>query len=185
MFEISDFELRILDLIQEKLSCGFLDTVMPKLTSVGNVGIIWIIAAVLLMISKKYRRNGIELSASLLGCALVVNLILKDLVARQRPCWMNEAFELLISVPMDYSFPSGHTTASFAAAYVLMKANRKFGIAAYIIAALIAFSRLYLYVHFPTDVLAGAVIGTVIGMIVCFASKKFLTSHKKNDPLDQ
>ena len=86
MFAISDFELRILDLIQEKLSCGFLDTAMPKLTSVGNVGIIWIIAAVLLMIRKKYRRSGIELSAALLGCALVVNLILKKIKkSREKP----------------------------------------------------------------------------------------------------
>ncbi len=170
---MTEIDFRILDLIREKLSNGFLDTVMPWLTAVGNVGIIWIIIAAAMLISRKYRRNGLELAAGLVGCALVGNLLLKNLIARQRPCWINDTIELLIAVPLDYSFPSGHTMASFAAAAIILHANRKFGIAAYILAVLIAFSRLYLYVHFPTDVLAGAIIGTLIGIAVCFFPKKF------------
>lgn len=170
---MTEIDFRILDFIREKLSNGFLDTVMPKLTAVGNIGLIWIFIAAAMVISRKYRRNGIELAAGLAGCALVGNLLLKNLVARQRPCWINDTVEMLIAVPKDYSFPSGHTMTAFAAAAILMYANKKFGIAAYILAALLAFSRLYLYVHFPTDVLAGAVIGTLIGIAVCFFSKKF------------
>lgn len=175
------FDFRILDFIRENLSNGFLDFVMPKLTAVGNVGFIWIFIAAAMVISRKYRRNGIELAAGLAGCALVGNLLLKNLVARQRPCWINDTVEMLIAIPKDYSFPSGHTMASFAAAAIILHANRKFGIAAYILAVLIAFSRLYLYVHFPTDVLAGAVIGTLVGIAVCFFSKKFFPPKDLHD----
>lgn len=175
-------DFRILDFIHEKLTCRFLDHIMPILTAAGNAGLIWIIIAAAMLISRKYRQNGLELAAGLAGCALVGNLLLKNIIARQRPCWINGAVELLIAVPKDYSFPSGHTMASFAAAAVIMHANRKFGIAAYISAVLIAFSRLYLYVHFPTDVIAGAVIGTLIGIAVCFFSQKlFPTKNMQND----
>ncbi len=170
---MTEIDFRILDFIREKLSNGFLDFVMPKLTAIGNIGLIWIFIAAAMVISRKYRRSGIELAAGLAGCALVGNLLLKNLVARQRPCWINETVELLIAVPKDYSFPSGHTMTAFAATAIIFHANRKFGIAAYVLAVLLAFSRLYLYVHFPTDVLAGAVIGTLIGIAVCFFSKKF------------
>ena len=71
-------------------------------------------------------------------------------------------------VPKDYSFPSGHTQASFAAATALFTGNKKAGICAYVLAALIAFSRLYLYVHFPTDVLAGVVIGICCGLLSAY-----------------
>lgn len=172
---MTEIDFRILDFIREKLSNGFFDFVMPKLTAVGNVGFIWIFVAAAMVISRKYRRNGLELAAGLVGCTLVGNLLLKNLIARQRPCWINDTIELLIAVPKDYSFPSGHTMASFAAAAIILHANKRLGIAAYILAAVIAFSRLYLYVHFPTDVLAGAVIGTVIGIAVCVFSKKFFT----------
>ena len=176
---MTEIDFRILDLIREKLSNGFLDAVMPRLTAVGNVGLIWIIIAAAMLISRKYRRNGLELAAGLVGCALVGNLLLKNLVARQRPCWINDAVELLIAVPLDYSFPSGHTMASFAAAAILLHANRKFGIAAYILAVLIAFSRLYLYVHFPTDVLGAAVLGVAIGLAACAAGDKVWTALTK------
>lgn len=170
---MTEIDFRILDFIREKLSNGFFDFAMPKLTAVGNIGLIWIFIAAAMVISQKYRRSGIELAAGLAGCALIGNLLLKNLVARQRPCWINETVELLIAVPKDYSFPSGHTMTAFAAAAIILHANKRLGIAAYILAAVIAFSRLYLYVHFPTDVLAGAVIGTLIGIAVCFFSKKF------------
>lgn len=183
MSVIQSLDFRLLDLIHEKLSCGFLDYVMPRLTSIGNGGFIWLVSAALMLISRKYRRNGIELLSGLAGSVVIGNLLLKNLIARQRPCWINEAVNLLIAVPTDYSFPSGHTMSSFVAAAIIMHTNKKWGIAAYILAALIAFSRLYLYVHFPTDIIAGAVIGTLIGAAVCVLSEKFfpkgLTSNEK------
>lgn len=91
--------------------------------------------------------------------------MLKPLVARERPCWINESVHLLVAMPKDYSFPSGHTQASFASATAIFHVNKKAGVCAFILAVLIAFSRLYLYVHFPTDVLAGIGIGVICGLL--------------------
>ena len=96
---------------------------------------------------------------------LVGNVFLKNFVARPRPCWLDSSVRLLIANPTDYSFPSGHTLSSVIGATILTKTNRRFGYAAIPLAALIAFSRLYLYVHFPSDVLAAAVLGVVIGEV--------------------
>lgn len=119
------------------------------------------------------------LLGGLVCCVVVGNLILKNLVARARPCSLNTTVNLLISAPTDYSFPSGHTTSSFAAAVIWYHADKRFGVPALILAFLIAFSRLYLYVHFPSDVIAGALIGAAIGhtawvvgnKITCFKTK--------------
>ena len=97
---------------------------------------------------------------------LVGNVCLKNLIARPRPCWLDSSVQLLISSPTDYSFPSGHTLSSAIGATVLTKANHQFGWAAIPLAAAIAFSRLYLFVHYPSDVLAGAVLGVAIGEAV-------------------
>lgn len=183
MSVITEIDFKILDYIHSHMSCGVLDFIMPKITFLGNAGLIWIIAAIIMLIIKKYRRNGGELAVSLIGCVLIGNLLLKNLVARARPCWINEAVNMLIAVPQDYSFPSGHTMSSFAAAAVIMHMNRKLGVAAYVLASLIAFSRLYLYVHFPTDIIAGAVIGTAIGFAVCalFDKKASLKGTETNE----
>lgn len=173
---ITEIDFRVLDLIHDHLSCGFLDYIMPRLTTLGSGGFIWLVSAALMLMSRKYRRNGAELLSGLAGCVVIGNLLLKNLVARSRPCWINDTVSLLIAVPTDYSFPSGHTMSSFAAAAVIMHTNKKWGIAAYILAFLIAFSRLYLYVHFPTDIIAGVLIGTLIGFAVCTASEKISES---------
>jgi len=113
---------------------------------------------------------------------LTGNLTLKPLIARPRPCWVDESVRLLIPNPTDYSFPSGHTLSSVIGATVLTKANAKFGLAAIPLAALIAFSRLYLYVHYPTDVLGGMVFGILAGY-VGYLMVKFLEaklSGRKN-----
>ena len=107
---------------------------------------------------------------------LAGNLTLKPLIARPRPCWLDESVQLLIANPTDYSFPSGHTLSSLIGATVLTKANRKFGFAAIPLAALIAFSRLYLYVPFPTDILGAAVLGMAIGLLTCIIGDKIWTA---------
>lgn len=97
--------------------------------------------------------------------ALLCNVTLKPLVARLRPFEIADTMrQLLIDPPSDFSFPSGHTTSSFAAATALAAARARGGLAAMILAAVIAFSRLYLYVHYPTDVIAGALIGAFSGL---------------------
>ena len=155
----------ILHWIQNNISCPFLDAVVPKLTMLGNAGIIWILAGVLLLCTKKYRRQGALVLMGLLVGLLVGNVALKHLVARSRPCWLDPSVQLLIATPTDYSFPSGHTLSSVIGATILTKTDRRFGYAAIPLAALIAFSRLYLYVHFPSDVLAAAVLGVLIGKV--------------------
>ena len=120
MSVITEIDFRVLDLIHDNLSCGFLDYVMPRLTSLGSGGFIWIVTAVLMLINRKYRRNGAELLSGLAGSVVIGNLLLKNLVAMSRPCWINDTVNLLIAVPTDYSFPSGHTMSSFAAAAVIM-----------------------------------------------------------------
>lgn len=139
---------------------------MAFITSLGNAGIIWIVLAVVLLILPKTRKTGIIVAAALLMDLILCNLILKNLVARVRPYDVNTAIAILIKKPLDFSFPSGHTAASFAAMTALFLAKmKKAWIAALILAVLIAFSRLYFYVHYPTDVLGGAVVGILSGII--------------------
>ena len=154
----------ILYWIQSHTVCDLLDLLMPKLTLLGSGGAVWLLAAGGLLCTKKYRRQGVILLAGLAVGVLVGNVCLKNLVARPRPCWLDDSVFMLIPSLTDYSFPSGHTLASAIGATVLTKTNRKFGWAAIPIAAIIAFSRLYLFVHFPSDILAGAVLGVAIGM---------------------
>lgn len=159
---LTTLDFQILHTIQRIFSGSVLDFLMPKITALGNGGILWIFLAILLLIFPKTRKNGLQLGVSCMGCGLIGNLLLKNLVARNRPCWI-EDHTMLIAMPTDFSFPSGHTMVSFAAATVLWHWNRKVGLTAYVLAGIIAFSRLYLFVHFPSDVLAGAVIGSLIG----------------------
>ncbi len=162
-----DIEFGILDFVREHLSCKALDAVMPVVTYLGSVGIVWLVCAAVLLFIRGYRKSGVMLCVGLLVCFIVGNLLLKNLTARDRPCWINESAELLIPVPTDYSFPSGHAMSSFAAAVILLHTDKRIGIPALILAVLIAFSRLYLYVHFPTDVAAGALLGCAVGIAVC------------------
>ena len=150
----------ILHEIRAFLTCPLLDMLMPKITMLGNSGAVWILAAGGLLCTKKYRKYGIILLAGLAMGVLVGNVFLKHLIARPRPCWLDQSVPLLIAVPNDYSFPSGHTLASVIGATILTAADRRFGIIAIPLAILIAFSRLYLYVHFPSDILGAVILGS-------------------------
>lgn len=164
------FDLPILDWIQANFQCGFLDVFMPFITLFGEAGIFWIACAVLLLITKKYRKIGLGMGFALIFGVIVCNMTIKPLVMRPRPYdFQAEQFgvtiKLLVDGLHDYSFPSGHTIASFEAATVLMLNNKKLGIPALILACLIALSRLYLYVHYPTDVLVALVLGVAFGFL--------------------
>lgn len=163
MFYFS-WEFPFLDALQ-KIHNPILDRLMVAVTSLGNIGIFWILTGLLMLFFKRTRRCGFTVLLALLFSLLAGNLILKNLVARSRPCWINPDVALLIPNPGDFSFPSGHTQASFAAALSIFLCHRKAGIGALLLAAVIGFSRLYLYVHFPTDVLGGLLIGCVLALI--------------------
>ena len=162
--KMSNIEFTILDFIQSYIRNPILDKAMVFITTLGNSGMIWIVTAILMLCSKKYRKTGIILAIGLIGSLVIGNIILKPLFHRLRPFQIKEGIELIISAPHDFSFPSGHTLASVISATILLIRERKIGIWALVLAILIAFSRLYLYVHFPTDVLGGAVIGVIIGL---------------------
>lgn len=168
---IQTMDWAILRGLRQATTCGFLNYWMPKITMLGNAGVLWLLTAAGLLISRKYRRYGVLLLAALAVGALIGNLCLKPLVARARPCWL-EVTELLIAVPKDYSFPSGHTLASVIGAAVLTAANRRFAFWAVPAAVLIAFSRLYLDVHFPTDVLMAALLGLAVALAVLSVARR-------------
>ena len=142
-----------------------LDKVMVFVSVLGNAGIFWIAVGLLLLITKRYRRGGAQMLVAMAVTFVIGNLILKNLVARERPCWIDREVLLLMASPSDYSFPSGHSMNGFAGSVSLLCIDRRIGIPAVILAAIIAFSRLYLFMHFPTDVFAGIVIGLVIALI--------------------
>ena len=175
-----NFDWTVLQAIREFMACPFLDFLMPKITMLGNSGAIWLLTAGGLLCTKKYRKQGAFLLMGLLVGAIVGNVFLKNMVARPRPCWLDPSVQLLIAVPKDYSFPSGHTLASVISATILTAMKVKFGAAAVWLAALIGFSRLYLYVHFPSDVLTAAALGLGIGLLVVRCggrAEKLLRGH--------
>jgi undecaprenyl-diphosphatase len=176
---ISTYDWAVLHWIHNTLTCTFLDYLMPKITELGNGGMIWILVGFVLIATKRYRRYGIILIIGLVLGVIVGNVFLKNLIARSRPCWIDHSVTLLIANPSDYSFPSGHTLASVIAATILTLSKKKFGYIAIPLATLIAFSRLYLYVHFPSDILGAAFIGVTIGLLVFSVEKKYIPVEKE------
>lgn len=172
------YELRILDYLQT-LHSPFLDSLMVFITHLGDYGLLWILIALVLIINPKTRKTGLALAFALLVDVLFSNLLLKPFVARIRPCDTHVNVPLLISRPLDYSFPSGHTAASFTAAVTLLGHKSRLGWPSLLLAFLIGFSRLYLYVHYPTDVLAGILIGFCIGGGITFLFRSIRSVRAK------
>lgn len=163
-----DLDGKILLFIQEFLRAPWLTAVMKFITSLGDGGIIWIVLAAILLCTKQYRKTGTAMAVALLIGYLVTNLILKNLVLRVRPYDAIAGLQALIGPMRDSSFPSGHTTSAVAAGFVMLKGTPRYlGIPAFTLAVLIALSRLYLGVHYPTDVLVGA----LIGLFAAFSAK--------------
>ena len=176
-FLAENFDLPILDWIAANMQCKLLDVLMPIITVLGDAGIFWIATAVVLMLFPKYRQAGMSMGIALLIGVVVCNMILKPVVGRIRPYdyqfqHFGKTIALLIATPHDFSFPSGHTIASFEAAVALTFHNRKLGIPALVLAVLIAFSRMYLYVHYPTDVIASVILGTGLAFLGVFLVNK-------------
>ena len=172
-----NFDLPILDWIVANLWCPFLDAVMPVITVLGDAGIFWIAVAALFLFIPKYRKMGLSMGVALMMGVVICNMILKPWVGRIRPYdYQFEVFQktipLLIERQHDFSFPSGHTIASFEAAVAMLLWNKKLGIPAMILAVLIAFSRMYLYVHYPTDVIASVILGTGLAFLGTYLVKK-------------
>lgn len=154
----------ILRWINRKFRNKIFDKIMPIITSAGNLGIIWIVISVLLLTKKDYRILGKMIIAALIITTVIGEGIIKNIVKRKRPFYGEQDKELLISAPITYSFPSGHTASSFAVAAVFIGTDNAASFEIIILASLIAFSRIYLAVHYPSDVIGGGIIGFLCGL---------------------
>ena len=156
----------ILLFIQEFLRNPLLTPIMRVVTTLGNNGAIWILLTIFLLVFPRTRRVGCMLTAALIGTLLINNIILKNLVARTRPYEVIEGLTYLVKKPTDFSFPSGHSGCAFAAACIMFRRlPGKYGVPALILAIVISLSRLYVGVHYPSDVLFGIISGIVISYV--------------------
>lgn len=172
------FEFAFLDGLQQ-LRSSVMDALAIFFEYAGSHGEIWIVITLLLLIRPQTRRAGLSMALALILYLIIGDGILKPFFARPRPCDINSAVTLLVPRPNGHSFPSGHTSSAFAAASALFWQNRKLGIPALVLAAFIGFTRLYLYVHFPTDVLGGVLLGLALGTVAA-KTVNFLANKKKN-----
>ncbi|MGL5086461.1 MAG: phosphatase PAP2 family protein [Clostridium sp.] len=169
---ITSIDKEIIMFIQNNLHSDIMDWIMVVITSLGDAGLIWILMGLGLAITKKYRRVGYLVLGALLLGLILGEVILKNIIQRDRPFMIIEGIDSIIKAPTSYSFPSGHTTASFAAAGVLASSFRKKSIFIFMGASLIAISRIYLGVHFPTDIIAGIILGLTCSYLVLLIDKK-------------
>ena len=164
---IQQLDLSILLFIQEHLRFAWMNDFWEFITHFGDGGIFWIVLTLALMIPKRTRKAGIVAACSLLLGFLITNVTLKPLVDRVRPYNYSDVIIPLGRIPVESSFPSGHTCASFAGALIYVRMlPKKCGISLLVLAVLISLSRLYLCVHFPTDVLGGFLVALFSSMLV-------------------
>lgn len=175
--DIMNFELSILDAIQT-IRFPLLDQIMLFVTHIGDAGLIWILLSLSLLIFKKTRKIGLACALALICSLVITNLGLKNLIGRARP-YNYRDITLLISTPKDFSMPSGHTSASFSVAYILIRNKLKIkgvriDIIALVLAATMAFSRMYLYVHFPSDIIVSLFIAYLCARLGELFSNKII-----------
>ena len=178
MEAIYSFDFSVFQFVEEYIWNPVLDVIMTVITTLGDGGLIWIACAICLLATKKYRKVGAMVAAGLIISLAVTDGVLKPLIDRPRPFnyegWLGQFnFPELVEKPTSVSFPSGHTSSSFAAAVpMLLKSKKRIGIPAIILAALVAFSRIYVHVHYCTDVLAGLVMGIIYGLLAVLVVEK-------------
>lgn len=181
--QLNIWDGQMLLFIQNHLRSETLNPIVIAVTNLGNAGIFWIVLSVILLFPKKTRRAGILSLLALLGSLCVTNFLLKNYVARVRPYEVVQGLQCLIPAQKDWSFPSGHASASFASAVVIYKScHRGIGVPALILAFAISLSRLYVGVHYPSDVIVGMIIGTLIALILfwIFGEKKYKARARRH-----
>ena len=163
----------------QNLRCEFLDKFILALTwLVGDYGQLWAVVGAVMLFFKKTRKCGIVVLVSYALVFLGGQYVLKDLIARERPCVIDQTVELIVARKTSYSCPSTHTAWAFAAATSIFLRFKKWGIALFAVAAVIGFSRLYLFMHFPTDVLFGAVLGAAFAI----GTHYLVNAFRKKEP---
>jgi hypothetical protein len=169
---------------QEHIVSDFLTPIMIAASTLGDFGAVWLFAAVTMICTRTYRRTGIAVLIALAVSTLVGNAGLKNLIMRERPFIDFPDVPLLTALEHSYSFPSGHTFSSFAAATAIAIGNRRWAIAAMGTAALIGFSRVYLFMHYPSDVLGGALLGIAFGALAWKYSGRLCRAWQTEDYKD-
>lgn len=173
---ITALDTEILLWIQENLRTPALTWIFCALSLIATFGAIWIVTGLVLLIIKKTRRAGLFILICLAVEYVLNDLVLKGIIGRVRPYEVIDSLVLLVPPEHSLSMPSGHAAVSFAAALAITLSCGKKGAWAYLLAALIAFSRIYVGVHYPSDVLLGMIVGTLttlsVYLVVRFAMKK-------------
>lgn len=177
---LNPFDQTIMVAVQSACHNPVTDAVFPVITYLGEKGIFWIVLALGLAIlggKSGWRRCGVLMLLAMLAGLLIGEAGIKNMVCRPRPFQDYPGFAaLLIPPPSGFSFPSGHTCSSFAAATVVFCRDKRWGAGALGLAMLIGFSRIFLFVHYPTDVLAGAALGVLCGLAAALVDRRFAGS---------
>lgn len=177
---IQRFDTLILEFINT-IHNSVLDNIMVFITRLGDAGFIWIVIGILLIISKKYRKVGLILALALIIQSILGEGVIKNIVQRDRPFLIMENIELLIKAPTSFSFPSGHTAASITSGIVLVYFFGKKGLPFLLLGLLIAFSRIYLLVHYPSDVIGGVLLGCFSAYVAIVVGKRYKVEKIKNN----
>lgn len=174
---INNLDTQTLLYIQEHIRTDLLSSILIPFTHLGDKGILWILTSLILMCFKKTRKIGLICGLSLFIGAIITNVMLKNIVARTRPFYAINDLIALISYPKDYSFPSGHSTSWFAGGFsMFLTINKKISFIFLILATCMGFSRLYVGVHYPTDVISGIIIG-IVSALISYYTIKIIYKH--------
>lgn len=172
------WEFDFLYFLQE-MHTDLLDKLMVSLTTFGNAGIFWIVLTIVLVAIPKTRKCGLTSLIAMVGTYILGNLILKNVIARPRPFTIDPSVELLVKKPFEYSFPSGHTMNGFTVACCVFYYYKLPGVFAILLAGAIAFSRMYLFVHYPTDIMGGIAIGVLDSIVAYIVVKRIYEQKSK------
>ncbi|MGN1044678.1 MAG: phosphatase PAP2 family protein [Candidatus Methanomethylophilaceae archaeon] len=171
-----DWDAGVLFWIRDNMSCGFLDAVMPIVSKICTADIVWFAAALLMICDRRTRKAGTFMLLALLISVVISNLVLKPAVGRLRPY---DALDvpIIVSPSAEYSFPSGHATGvTVVASVLLMSGYRRTGCCMCVFAAIVMFSRMYLFMHYPTDIIGGVFAGIAA---VAFASAIMISYERR------
>lgn len=178
---INFFDGSIMAFIQAYFHNAFTDAVFPVITYFGEAGLFWLALSLILLFFKKTRKCGLCALIAVACGFLLGEVMLKNVFCRPRPYQTFPDYVVLLTrAPGGYSFPSGHTCSSFAAATVYFHFSKKWGTPALILAGLIGFSRIFLFFHWPTDVLAGMVLGIGMALLTVWAVPKIAEKRRKD-----
>lgn len=155
----------ILNIYDFMINHQILKNILSFITTLGNSGFIWILFAIIFYTKKSTRKYGLFMLIALIIGFIIGNIILKNLIGRERPFIQLDLIPF-INAPKGYSFPSGHSLSSFIGASCIFFINKKWGVLAFILAFLIAISRVLLVVHYPTDIIFGALLGILISFLL-------------------